>query len=187
MNSKSVVTLDVISNRLDAIESKIEANFKSIGSQLKEHTRALAFISQTLGKTDLVGTLPKSTSDAIDEVADTRTQYEKLREELFLSMNLELNEENKRSPMGKEVDEFLTRMRLTFLKSRLNIADAQPSKLIHVMTSKFPNVMTNFERIDMKEKDLIKQINGLFTGNIYQGTYTKDLIKNMYNILLNWG
>ena len=41
-------------------------------------------------------------------------------------MNIELNEESKKSPMGKEIDEFLTRMRLTFLKSRLNIADAQP-------------------------------------------------------------
>ena len=77
-------------------------------------------------------------------------------------------------------------MRLTFLKSRLNIADAEPSKLVHVVTSKFPNVMTNFDRVDVKEKDLIKQINGLFTGNIYQGTYTKDLLKNMYNVLLNW-
>ena len=177
MNSETVTTLESISSRLDAIESKIDANFKNIGSQLKEHTRALAFISQTLGKTDLVGKLPKSTTDAIDEVVDNRTQYEKLREELFLSMNIELNEENKRSPMGKEIDEFLTRMRLTFLKSRLNIADAEPSKLIHIITSKFPNVMTSFEKVDLKEKDLIKQINALFTGNIYQGTYTKDLIK----------
>jgi hypothetical protein len=101
-------------------------------------------------------------------------------------MNIELNEESKKSPMGKEVDEFLTRMRLTFLKSRLNIADAQPEKLRHAMMGKFPNIVTNFDKIDQAEKDIIKQINGLFTGNVYQGTYTKDLIKNLYNILLNW-
>ena len=54
------------------------------------------------------------------------------------------------------------------------------------MMSKFPNIVTSFDKIDQAEKDIIKQINGLFTGNIYQGTYTKDLIKNLYNIFLNW-
>ena len=190
MDSDSVVTLEKLQNKLNSIEAKIDQNFKDIGSQLKEHTRALAFISQTLGKTDLAGKSPKNTSaspaNADEMIADTRTQYEKIREELYISMSIEMNEENNKSPLGKDIDEFLTRMRLTFLKSRLNIADAEPSKLVHVVTSKFPNVMTNFDRVDVKEKDLIKQINGLFTGNIYQGTYTKDLLKNMYNVLLNW-
>jgi len=183
MNSESLATLERISSRLDEIEIVIEKGFKDIGTQLKEHARTLTFLSQTLHKSGLIGKIP---GDSAEGATDNRTQYEKIREDMYLSMNIELNEENKKSPMGKEIDEFLTRMRLTFLKSRLNIADAPPLKLRHMMTSKFPNVMTNFDKIDAQEKDHIKQINGLFTGNIYQGTYTKDLIKNLYNIFLNW-
>ena len=184
MNSESMATLEKINSRLDGIELVIEKGFKDIGTQLKEHARALTFLSQTLHKSGLIGKIPNA--QGAEGQVDSRTQYEKIREELYISMNIELNEENKKSPMGKEIDEFLTRMRLTFLKSRLNIADAPPEKLRHIMTSKFPNVMTNFDKVDPQEKDHIKQINGLFTGNIYQGTYTKDLIKNLYNILLNW-
>lgn len=183
MNSESIATLEKINSRLDEIELVLTNGFKDIGLQLKEHTRTLTFLSQTLHKSGLIGKLPNGLEDSFD----TRTQYEKIREDIYLSMNIELNEENKKNPMGKEIDEFLTRMRLTFLKSRLNIADAQPEKLRHIMMSKFPNIVTNFDKIDPAEKDIIKQINGLFTGNIYQGTYTKDLIKNLYNILLNWG
>ena len=86
MDSDSVVTLEKLQNKLNSIEAKIDQNFKDIGSQLKEHTRALAFISQTLGKTDLAGKSPKNTSaspaNADEMIADTRTQYEKIREEL---------------------------------------------------------------------------------------------------------
>ena len=186
MNTESVEKLATITSRLDNLESKMERNFQNIGTQLKEHTRALTFISQTLEKTDLMRDLDRSTTVAINKVVDTRTQYEKLREELYLNMNLDLSEENKRSFMGKEIDEFLTRMRLTFLKSRLNLADAAPSELINAITSKFPNVVTNFEKLDFKEKDIIKQINTLFTGNVYQGSYTQALIRNMYNVFLDW-
>lgn len=185
MNSESVVTLEKINSRLDEIELVLEKGFKDIGTQLKEHARTLTFLSQTLHKSGLLGKFQDGIPASAAAV-DSRTQYEKIREDIYLSMNIELNEENKKSPMGKEIDEFLTRMRLTFLKSRLNIADAPPQKLRYVMTSKFPNVMTNFDKIDVQEKDQIKQINGLFTGNVYQGTYTKDLIKNLYNIFLNW-
>ena len=182
MNSESIATLEKINSRLDEIELVLTNGFKDIGSQLKEHARTLTFLSQTLHKSGLIGKLPNGLENSLD----SRTQYEKIREDIYLSMNIELNEESKKRPMGKEIDEFLTRMRLTFLKSRLNIADAQPEKLRHTMMSKFPNIVTNFDKIDQAEKDIIKQINGLFTGNIYQGTYTKDLIKNLYNILLNW-
>ena len=182
MNSESIATLEKINSRLDEIELVLSNGFKDIGSQLKEHARTLTFLSQTLHKSGLIGKLP----NGLESNLDSRTQYEKIREDIYLSMNIELNEENKKSPMGKEIDEFLTRMRLIFLKSRLNIADAPPERLRLTMTNKFPNVMNNFDKVDQAEKDIIKQINGLFTGNIYQGTYTKDLIKNLYNIFLHW-
>ena len=122
MNSESIATLEKINSRLDEIELVLTNGFKDIGSQLKEHARTLTFLSQTLHKSGLIGKLPNGLENSLD----SRTQYEKIREDIYLSMNIELNEESKKSPMGKEIDEFLTRMRLTFLKSRLNIADAQP-------------------------------------------------------------
>jgi hypothetical protein len=177
-------TIEGLSDRIDHMEQHLHTNFTRINDQLDKQSKCLVELTQAIKENN------KISSDQnllqTKRVTDKRQQSERIKEELYLHMGILYSPENQKSLIGREIEEFLVRMRLLLLKNRINLAASKPSIIRQHLLSRFPSLQNGFENLSALEKDQIKNINNLFTSNVYNATYTKELIKHLNGILLNW-